>query len=91
MPLVEKVLLWVQASQRKRLHTGTDSKWPDTVFFSRPLKGTQVQVKAMKPTQVQSSPSPKVKAPSPHRSRSERHHAHSGPEVKGIKPTQAQK
>ena len=32
-PLVGKVLLWVQTSQRKRLHTGTDSKWPDTVFF----------------------------------------------------------
>ena len=47
-PLVGKVLLWVQASRRKRLHTGTDSKWSDTVFFSRPPKGTQV-----KPTQIQ--------------------------------------
>ena len=39
MSVVGKVLLWVQASQKKRLHTGTDSKWPDTVFISRPLKG----------------------------------------------------
>ena len=39
MPLVEKVLLWVQASQRKRLHTGTDSKWPDTVFFFKASQG----------------------------------------------------
>ena len=65
-PLVGKVLLWVQASRRKRLHTGTDSKWSDTVFFqglprahrssshrSSERHQAQSKRKAMKPIQVQ--------------------------------------